>query len=112
VTRRTLLRVGVASLSVPAGALAAARAGWFQLPARVVRIGIMGSSPDNLALSQQLRGFRDGLREAGWLERQNLVIDYRWIGDRPERYPTAAAELVALQPGVMAAASASADRGG
>jgi hypothetical protein len=42
--------------------------------------------------------FIDGLREHGWMDGDNLVIDARWAEGRPERFATFADELVALQP--------------
>ena len=41
--------------------------------------------------------FRQGLRELGWVEGQNIVIDYRYAEDRVDRLPDLAAELVRLK---------------
>lgn len=49
--------------------------------------------------------WRDGLREAGWAEGQNLVFEERTYRDHPERIPDLAAELVALKPDVLLAGS-------
>ncbi len=56
---------------------------------RVARIGFLGTAP-----SPPLDAFREGLRELGWVEGQNLIIEYRWMQGRPERLPELAAELV------------------
>src|SRR5262245_64887058 len=46
-------------------------------------------------------GFRAGLREAGWIDGQNLVVDERLYGDgQTEGMSTLAAELLALNPDV------------
>jgi hypothetical protein len=73
-------------------------------PPRTARIGFMGTSAESQA--PFLAGFRAGLRDAGWVEGQNLIIDYRWVEDHPERHLIAAAELVALTPDVLAGGSA------
>jgi ABC-type uncharacterized transport system substrate-binding protein len=48
-----------------------------------------------------LGAFIDGLREQGYEEGKNLVIDYRWAEGRQERLPELAAELVRLEPEVI-----------
>ncbi len=47
--------------------------------------------------------FLQGLRDLGYVEGKNLVIEYRDAGGRPERFPAVAAELVALQVDVIVA---------
>jgi putative tryptophan/tyrosine transport system substrate-binding protein len=56
-------------------------------------IGYLDSrSPD--AAENRLRGFRQGLKDAGYIEGENITIVYRWADDRIERLPLLAAELV------------------
>jgi putative ABC transport system substrate-binding protein len=47
--------------------------------------------------------WRGGLRDHGWIEGKNLIIDYRFFEVQPERAPALAAELVALQPDLVIA---------
>ncbi|MCK1723220.1 ABC transporter substrate-binding protein [Bradyrhizobium sp. 141] len=49
--------------------------------------------------------WRTGLRERGWIEGKNLLIEYRPYAETPDRTPALAAELVALTPDLIVAAA-------
>jgi putative tryptophan/tyrosine transport system substrate-binding protein len=73
-----------------------------QRPHRPARLGILiYSNPQADTTSAPLR---DGLRDLGYIEGQNLLIEYRYAEGKPERLPALAAELVRLQPDVLLAA--------
>jgi putative ABC transport system substrate-binding protein len=67
-------------------------------------IGFLGSaSPDSY--STRLRVFREGLKEAGYVEGENVKIEYRWAGAQNDLLPMLAADLVQHQVAVIVAAS-------
>ena len=68
---------------------------------KIPRIGfiLMGSS--QAGLTSAFDAFREGLRELGWIENENIVIEYRWAGESPDRLPELAAELVRLKADVI-----------
>ena len=87
--------------SISSSALAAQA----QPPTRIARIGILSAaSPSLLAQFGVLEPFVRGLREVGYVEGQNLVIEYRLAEGKPERLPDLATELVRLNVDVILAA--------
>jgi len=56
-------------------------------------------SPD--ALADRLRAFHRGLKDAGYIERENVAIEYRWAENQMDRLSALAAELVGLRVGVI-----------
>ncbi|MGE3703337.1 MAG: ABC transporter substrate-binding protein [Hyphomicrobiaceae bacterium] len=84
-------------IALVAGAIASPMGvGAQQQAEKVPRIGYLGvtSASDRPAL---LDAFRQRLRELGWVEGQNIGIDYRYAEDRVDRLPDLAAELVQLK---------------
>jgi putative ABC transport system substrate-binding protein len=67
---------------------------------RMYRIGYLGESGPEQA--PFLRTFEESLRELGYVEGKNLVIERRWAAFRYDRLPDLAAELVRLKPDVLA----------
>src|SRR5215472_12544751 len=73
-----------------------------QQPKTVARIGVLRSdSPSPNVPIETLVAFRGGLRELGYVEGQNIFLEYRWAEGRYERLPDLAAELVRLKVDVI-----------
>jgi putative ABC transport system substrate-binding protein len=91
--------------------LGGAAAGWpfaacAQQPAMPVIGFLHPSSPD--VSQNRLRGFRLGLKEAGFVEAENVAIQYRWAENQVDRLATLAAELVRRQVAVIVAGTSDA----
>src|SRR5262244_4282781 len=82
-------------------------AGWplaarAQQAAKMPTVGFIGSdSPDAYAVL--LRAFRVGLKATGFIEGQNVVIEYRWAEGRNDKLPEFAVDLVRRQVAVIVA---------
>ena len=70
---------------------------------KIYRIGFLWDSPD--AFLDALEAFRQGLRDLGYVEGRNIVIEYRWAEGKPERMRELAEELVRLKVDVIMAPS-------
>jgi putative tryptophan/tyrosine transport system substrate-binding protein len=90
--RRTFLTLATGGL------LAAPLAAGAQPAGKVYRIGYISNSPPNTPESSRMHeAFRQGLRERGWVEGRNAVIEWRFAEGRMERFPDLAADLVRLK---------------
>ena len=76
-----------------------------QPPGKIHRIGVLGNENN-----PPWDGFRQGLRELGYVDGQNVTIEWRWSEGRPDRFPGLATEVVALKPDVIVASGTQAIR--
>lgn len=82
----------------PIAVLALGLIGWLphvqaQEPGKVTRIGILSSASATRA-RRNIDAFREGLRELGYVEGKNIVIEYRYANDQRDRLPELAVDLV------------------
>ena len=67
---------------------------------KVPWVGLLGVTSET-GYARQVRALRQGFRDLGYFEGQNIVIEYRWAQGQYDRLPTLAAELIRLQPDVI-----------
>jgi putative tryptophan/tyrosine transport system substrate-binding protein len=80
-----------------------------QQPTKIPKIGYLtGASPS--AMTSRIEAFRQGLRELGYVERKNIIVEYRYAEGQPDRLPVLADELVRLKPDVIVTGGPSATR--
>jgi putative ABC transport system substrate-binding protein len=73
-----------------------------QQPARIPKVGVLGTS----ATQSGTQVFRQALREFGYVEGENIIVEYRFTEGRGDRAPGLAAELVDLGPDITVALGA------
>ena len=89
----------IVTLGILLGSLAAQA----QQTGNVYRIGFLGNS--TAALEANLVGpFREGLRDLGYVEGRNVLIEYRWAEGKYDRFPALIGELLALKVAVIVTA--------
>jgi putative ABC transport system substrate-binding protein len=82
--------------------LATASLAQAQQPKKIWRIGYL-AAPTAAGVAHLTEAFLQGLRELGYIEGQNIVIEYRWADGNFQRLPELAAELVRLKVDVIVA---------
>ena len=91
--RKLLVAFGAGAFATPLACFAAQ-------PAKVARVGYLGVTSAASAKSR-IEALRVGLRELGYVEGKNLVIEFRWADDKYERLPALMAELIGLKVDVI-----------
>src|SRR5678815_4782335 len=91
--RRLIILMFASLLGVPLASLG-------QQPAKVARIGFLEASTPS-AIAARVEAFRQGLRDLGYVEGKNVVIEYRYAEGNFDRLPALAAELVRLNVNVI-----------
>ena len=93
ITRRRIV------VAIGAGALAPL-ASFAQQPAKVARIGFLGAESAS-GYASNVEAMQAGLRDLGYVEGKNIVIEFRWAEGKYDRLPELAAELVRLKVAVI-----------
>ena len=95
ITRRRLLALSAALLAAPLAAAA-------QPAGKVYRIGVLATvAPEDPVSHRPFEGFRQVLREHGWVEGQNITFEYRWARGKLDVLPELAADLVRIRVDVI-----------
>ena len=95
---RLIIAVALLVLTVPLAVGA-------QPGGKVYRVGILGNKASDPAEAHLWQAFRLGLRERGWIEGRNILIEYRWAEGNFARLPELAADLVRLKVDLIVARS-------
>jgi putative tryptophan/tyrosine transport system substrate-binding protein len=76
-----------------------------QQPGKIPRIGFLPSSGDANNPGPLVQAFQQGLRDLGYIEGKNILIEYRYVEGKADRIPSLVAELVRLKVDVLVAGS-------
>jgi putative tryptophan/tyrosine transport system substrate-binding protein len=102
-------RAAVPSILIAMVLLAVAVIAEAQQPQKVPRIGFLATvSPSTI--SDRVEAFRQGLRELGYVEGKNIVVEWRYAEGKLDRLPALAAELVRLKTDIIVTAGPQATR--
>src|SRR3989338_5571479 len=93
-------KLTIAALAVTIALLSIAPFVEAQQPGKIWRIGVLASGSQSLNASRN-EALRQGLREFGYLEGKNVIIEYRYAEGKLDRLPELAAELVRQKADVI-----------
>ena len=96
-------RAGLSSILIAVTLLTVVVIAEAQQPKKVPRLGFLSTS-DPASESARFEAIRLGLRELGYIEGQNIAIEYRYAEGKPDRRPELAAELVRLKVDIIVVA--------
>ena len=96
-TKRMILLKKITLLALCSLLLAPCSAVEAQQPKKVPRIGYLVPTSS----SPYIQAFRQGLRDLGYTEGKNILIEYRYAEGKPDRYPSLVAELVQLKVDIL-----------
>src|SRR5262249_55863460 len=70
-------------------------------PAKVARIGYLSRIGDSKNPGPQVQGFRQALRDFGYIEGENILVEYRYLAGKTDSGPILVDELVQLKVDVL-----------
>jgi putative tryptophan/tyrosine transport system substrate-binding protein len=97
---QTLMNQKIFALALSAALFTLCSVAWAQQEKKVFRIGFLGSGSVS-SMASRTQSFQQGLRELGYVESQNIIIDYRFAEGSDNRLPALSAELLRLNPDVL-----------
>src|SRR6266404_2197997 len=97
------MKVGWSSMLVAAMLRAVAVIAEAQQPKKMPPIGYVSGSGDPKTPGPQVEGFRQGLRDLGYIEGKNILVEYRYVDEGLDRVPGLVTELVRLKVDVLVA---------
>jgi ABC-type uncharacterized transport system substrate-binding protein len=98
IERRAFIAGALGFLTAPFAAEA-------QQTRKIPRVGVLGGQSPTDSPAPPILALRQGLRELGYVEGQNIAIEWRWAHGKLERFPDLAAELVKLEVDIIVAAT-------
>ena len=96
-------------IALGAGALAGPFRSFAQQPGKVWRLGFLGVTSASV-VGSRIAALRAGLRDLGYVEGKNIVLEFRWAEENYAHLPRLAAELVGLHPDVIVTQATSGTR--
>src|SRR5438874_13748195 len=93
--RKTFFGLALSALLFALGALADA-----QQPKKIPRVGFLGTASPSAAAAR-MEALRQGLRELGYVDGKNIIIEQRYAEEKLDRLPALTAELVHLKVDVI-----------
>jgi putative tryptophan/tyrosine transport system substrate-binding protein len=94
-------------VAVLLGLLAPPVAADAQQPAVIARVGILRPAPPSPEVAMILEAFKQGLREHGYIEGQNVAVEFRFPTNNTDRLSAIAVDLLRVKPDVLFAAASS-----
>jgi putative tryptophan/tyrosine transport system substrate-binding protein len=104
------MRAKILVYALPALILATIQLADAQQLKKLARLGFLSLQFPETVSRPPIEAFRQRLRELGYIEKQNIVIEWRFANGEPERLPTLAAEIVGLNVDIIVAAGNPATR--
>ena len=98
IERRAFIAGAIGFLTAPLAAEA-------QQTRKIPRVGVLGGQSPEDSPAPPILALRQGLHELGYVEGQNIAIEWRWAHGKLERFPDLAAELVKLEVDIIVAAT-------
>jgi len=68
---------------------------------KIPHVGILLPSAPSTAADANLEAFRQGLRDLGYVEGRNIILEYRWAENREDQYPALVADLIRLKVDII-----------